>query len=331
MRKLFYTLLFIFLTNGIIAQKIEMLTDSGNASFRGLSVVDDYVVWVSGSSGTVGNSVDAGKTWTWMKVKGFEKIDFRDIEAFDKNTALIMGVTEPAQILRTEDGGQTWKVVFEDGAQGMFLDAMDFWDLQNGIVIGDPINGHFFIGKTFDGGKTWSELPQQNRPMADSGEACFASSGTNIRMLNKTEAVFASGGLSSHVFIHDKKISIPILQGKESTGANSIAVKNKKTMIVVGGDFMKKDDTEKNCVITTNGGATWISPKTSPTGYRSCVEYLSKNKWISCGLNGVDLSNDNGMNWKNISKESFHVCRKAKKGNDVYFAGNGGRVGKLGM
>ncbi len=72
-----------------------------------------------------------------------------------------------------------------------------------------------------------------------------------------------------------------------------------------------------------------ISPKVPPSGYRSCVEYLQKDKWITCGLNGVDISEDNGMNWKTISKESFHVCRKAKKGNAVYFAGNGGRVASL--
>ncbi len=329
MKKIACSILFALLVSGITAQKIEILTDSVNVSFRGLSVVDDNVVWVSGSNGTVGKSVDGGKNWNWMTVKGFEKTEFRDIEAFDKNTALIMGITEPAQILRTEDGGQTWKVVFKDDAKGMFLDAMDFLNNQDGIVIGDPMKGHFFNGKTFDGGKSWSELPQENRPMADSGEACFASSGTNIRMMNKEEAVFVSGGLASHVFFRNKKISIPILQGTESTGANSIAVKNSKIIIVVGGDFMKKDDTEKNCVITTDGGVTWVSPKTSPTGYRSCVEYLFKNKWITCGLNGVDISNDNGIYWKNISKRSFHVCRKAKKGNAVYLAGNNGSVGKL--
>jgi photosystem II stability/assembly factor-like uncharacterized protein len=313
------------------AQKIEILAENIHSSFRGLSVVDNNVVWISGSNGTVGRSLDGGKTWNWMIVKGFEKTDFRDIEAFDKKTAVIMGVDEPAYILRTSDGGANWNVVFEDHAKGMFLDAMEFWNIQSGIVIGDPISNRFFIGRTFDGGKTWRGIPEQNKPIADSGEACFASSGTNIRKLNNAEAVFVSGGLTSNIFIRDKKINIPILQGKESTGANSIAVKNSKTMIVVGGDFMKKNDTDKNCVLTTDGGATWISPKTPPTGYRSCVEYLSKNTWITCGLNGVDISDDNGMNWKNISKESFNVCRKAKKGNAVYFAGSNGSIGMLVM
>jgi len=328
MKKLFYVIPFLFFGQNITAQKIQNLTDSIQSSIRGLSVVDNNILWVSGSNGTVGKSFDGGKTWKWMIVKGFEKTDFRDIEAFDKKTAVIMGVDEPAYILRTKDGGENWSVVFENKTKGMFLDAMEFWNIQSGIVIGDPINNRFFIGRTFDGGKTWRGIPLQNEPIADSGEACFASSGTNIRRLNKAEAVFVSGGLSSNIFIREKKINIPILQGKESTGANSIAVKNSKTMVVVGGDFMKKNDTDKNCVITTDGGLTWITPKIPPTGYRSCVEYLSKNTWITCGLNGVDISDDSGMNWKNISKESFNVCRKAKKGNAVYLAGNG-RVGKL--
>jgi photosystem II stability/assembly factor-like uncharacterized protein len=328
MKKLLFFFLSLFFVCNCFSQKIQIVADSVHSSMRGLSVVDDNIAWVSGSNGTVGKTIDGGKTWKWMTVKGFEKNDFRDVEAFDKKTAVVMAVAEPAYILRTEDGGETWKVVFENKTKGMFLDAMEFWNDQSGIVIGDPVNNHFFIGRTFDGGKTWRDIPEKFKPVADSGEACFASSGTNIRKLNQSEAVFVSGGLSSHIFIRDKKILLPIVQGSESTGANSVAVKKGKTMIVVGGDFLKKDDTTKNCAISADGGYTWTSPQVSPTGYRSCVEYLNKNKWITCGLNGVDISNDNGMNWQKISSESFHVCRKAKKGNAVFFAGNG-RVGKL--
>ena len=100
-------------------------------------------------------------------------------------------------------------------------------------------------------------------------------------------------------------------------------------MIVVGGDFTNKNDTIKNCAVTTDGGYTWQMPEISPNGYRSCVEYLRNNSWITCGLNGVDITMDDGKNWKQISKESFHVVRKAKKGKSVYLAGNDGRIGKL--
>lgn len=320
---------FILLSFSVNAQMVKLLHLGTKISLRGLSVVNDKTIWVSGSSGTVGRSTDGGDTWTWMTVKGFEKTDFRDIEAFNSTTAVIMGVESPAYILKTVDGGETWKSVFVNSGKGMFLDAMEFWNENSGIVIGDPINNRMFIARTFDGGTTWINIPEQNKPAVDSGEACFASSGTNIRALNKKEAVFITGGLRSRMFIRDKKIDLPILQGTESTGANSIAVKSSKTMIVVGGDFNKKDSTTKNCFITTDGGSSFHAPATPPHGYRSCVEYLGDDKWISCGLNGVDYSTDNGKNWSWIGKQGFHVCRKAVNGKAVYFAGGDGRIGKL--
>jgi photosystem II stability/assembly factor-like uncharacterized protein len=328
MKKTLFLLILFFLHAFAKAQNIKILATDKNTSFRGLSVVTDKIIWVSGSNGTVGKSVDGGNTWTWVTVKGFEKTDFRDIEAFDAKTAVIMGIAEPAYILKTTDGGNNWKLVYKNEAKGMFLDAMEFWNEQSGIVIGDPVNHKIFIARTFDGGNTWRELPADNYPVADTGEACFASSGTNIRKLNNQQAVFITGGLHSSIFIRDTKTKLPILQGKESTGANSIAIKNKNTMIVVGGDFTTSDSSYKNCVITKDGGKTFTAAEVAPHGYRSCVEYLNKSNWICCGLNGVDYSTDEGNSWLWINKEGFHVCRKAKKGKTVFFAGNG-KVAKL--
>ncbi|MBL0359126.1 MAG: oxidoreductase [Chitinophagaceae bacterium] len=325
-------LLFVFIINGIhstTAQTVKLLAEGPKASLRGLSVVNDRIIWVSGSNGTVGRSLDSGNTWKWMTVKGFEKNDFRDIEAFDETTAVIMGIGDPAYILRTADGGETWKVVFEKKTKGMFLDAMEFWNEMSGIVVGDPINNQIYIARSFDGGMNWKEIPATNYPVADSGEALFASSGTNIKKINQQEAVFVTGGLKSRLFIRDKKIDLPIVQGKETTGANSIAIKDGKIMVIVGGDFNNKDVIEKNCIITTDAGKSFKAPITAPHGYRSCVEYIDKKNWISCGLNGVDISKDDGANWWWISKESFHVCCKAKKGRSVFLAGAGGRIGKL--
>jgi len=326
---LFTFLFFTFYSSQ--AQTVKVLTSGTKTSIRGLSVVDDKTIWVSGSGGTVGLSNDSGNTWKWMTVKGFEKTDFRDIEAFDGKTAIIMGIAAPAFILKTTDAGANWKVVYENKDTSMFMDAMEFWNEQSGIVIGDPIGDKIFIARTFDGGNNWQTLPPDKYPTAAKGEAFFASSGTNIRKLSKKEAVFVSGGTQSRLFLRDQKITLPIIQGKETTGANSIAVKNTKTMIIVGGDFNTKDATEKNCVVTRDGGATFTMPATPPHGYRSCVEYIRKKSWVSCGLNGVDYSVDEGNTWSWISKESFHVCRKAKKGKAVFFAGGNGKIGKIVM
>lgn len=312
-----------------VAQRVELIDSSQKASFRGLSVVSDKVVWVSGSAGTVGLSTDGGNTWKWVTVKGFGNTDFRDIEAFDKKTAIIMGISSPAYILKTTDGGDTWKVAYENKDSSMFLDAMEFWNDMSGIVIGDPRAGRFFIARTFDGSNTWQTIPAQNEPVAVPGEACFASSGTNIRAYGRGEAVFISGGTSSNFFKRSQKINLPLLQGKTTTGANSIAIKGKKRMIVVGGDFTKPSDTTGNCALSSDGGETWTHPTTPPDGYRSCVEYLNRNTWVTCGLTGVDISNDNGMTWRSLSRTPFHVVRKAKKGKAVFLAGGQGRIGKI--
>ena len=327
MKSIFVFLTFICITAH--AQQIKIVNTGTKTSIRGLSVVNDKIIWVSGSNGMIGKSIDSGNAWKWIQVQGFEKTDFRDIEAFDENIAVIMGVDSPAYILRTIDGGQTWKLVYENNTKGMFLDAMEFWNEQSGIVVGDPINGKFFIARTFDGGDTWQTIPKVKYPVADSGEACFAASGTNIRKLGNDAACFVTGGLHSRLFIKDKIIELPIIRGKETTGANSIAIKNKKTFIVVGGDFNTPDSTYKNCVISNDAGKTWTYPITPPHGYRSCVEYLNKKQWIACGINGVDISNDDGHTWKWISKESFNVCRKAKDGKSVFLAGGKGNIGKL--
>jgi hypothetical protein len=321
--------LMILLSTLLQAQTIKLLSSGTKTSLRGLSVVSNKIIWASGSNGKVAKSIDAGQTWKWITVKGFEKTDFRDIEAFDDKTAILMGIDTPAYILKTIDGGETWKTVYQNNTKGMFLDAMDFKNKKNGIVVGDPLNGKFFIARTFDGGNTWQEDAFDKLPLADSGEACFASSGTNIRLIKKNEYILVSGGLSSHFFYNSMTMQLPILQGKESTGANSIAFKNKKMMIVVGGDFNSKDTIKKNCYITKNCGKTWIISSNPPSGYRSCIEYLNANTWVTCGLNGVDITTDNGMKYNTISKESYHVCIKAKNGRSLFLAGVNGKIGKL--
>ncbi|GAA4330226.1 YCF48-related protein [Flaviaesturariibacter amylovorans] len=317
------------------ADSVTLLTRGTKTSIRGLSAVDNNVVWVSGSNGTVGKSTDGGATWKWITVTGFEKRDFRDIEAFDASRAIIIAVDSPAYILKTIDGGASWKVVYENRTPGMFLDAMEFWNEEAGIVVGDPIGGRLFIARSFDGGSTWKDVPFEYRPQSDSGEAMFASSGTNVRVLDRDEAVIVTGGLRSRVLIRDRHHELPIMQGTESRGANSIAVQDHRTrkggkrMIVVGGDFFRPANDSAVCFYTSDRGRTWKAPKVPPHGYRSCVEYASKSTLLACGINGVDISTDGGKNWKWINREGYHVCRKAKKGTTVFFAGGGGKVGKL--
>ncbi len=321
------------MTTCLLAQNptIDILQSGTRKSFRGLSVVNDQVLWVSGSGGTVGRSIDGGFHVDWITVPGFEKKDFRDIAAFDDQTAIIMGIAEPAVILKTTDAGKTWRTVFTDSTKGMFLDAMDFHDANNGAVIGDPILVKFFLAITKDQGETWTS----NDPMitkhnltANEGEAFFASSGTNLVHRGK-EIVFATGGKQSRLFLEDKILELPLLQGSESTGANSLVMDANGNGLIVGGDFSKDSIQIGNAVLFDKRGKNIRVPQINPQGYKSCVIFMTKTELIACGTSGVDLSHDGGLSWENISKESFHVVQKAQKGNAVFLAGGNGKLAKL--
>lgn len=341
MRKLIKSLLFVACLlpiSQLTAQPTIQILESGKKiSIRGLSVVNDNIIWVSGSNGSVARSVNGGKTFTWFTVPGYEKNDFRDIEAFDEYTAIIMGITKPAVLLKTTDGGQNWKKVFEDTTTGAFFDAMDFSGEQHGVLVGDPINDKIFIALTADKGDHWkvySPASDKNEIVAKEGEAFFASSGTNIKMMDNgyPQFVLASGGQSSRLFHRGLKDSLPIMQGKQSTGANSLAVYKNRKGIVVGGDFTKDTISNNNCVYFSLDNYTPIKfhiPQTPPHGYRSCVIYINENNLLTCGTSGIDMSKDGGKNWELISKESFHVCQKAKKGSTIFLAGANGRIARL--
>ena len=135
------------------AQILQLLNSGTSVSLRGLSVVNDQVLWVSGSEGTVGLSTNGGISWKWTRVPNYEKSDFRDIEAFSDREAIIMGITEPAVILLTTDGGNSWTTEFEDSSKTAFLDAMDFSG-DHAVSCGRSCSeDHIFFAESTDRGK----------------------------------------------------------------------------------------------------------------------------------------------------------------------------------
>ena len=194
------------------------------------------------------------------------------------------------------------------------------------------------MASTLDGGEHWSTWPADKRPIAAEGEAFFAASGTNILDLGKKKGpgysqLLVSGGKKSNLWQLGEKLksdSLPLMQGLESTGANSIAINTKNDGIIVGGDFSNDTVSNNNCVLfRLSDPVIFTFSKTPPHGYRSCVMYVSDTKLISCGISGVDISFDGGQHWTLISSQGFHVCQKAKKGTAVFLAGGHGRVAVL--
>lgn len=311
------------------------LNENTKTSLRGLSVVSDRVTWVSGSNGSVGKTTDGGITWTWLKPKGYEKIDFRDIEAFDDKQAIIVGIASPAYILKTVDGGETWTENYKNIDSAIFLDGVSFWDKNKGIIFGDPIHDHMQLLKTLDAGKTWQDISANLKTKLTKGEASFAASGTTIKALPGGKTWIASGGTVANIYFSPdygqnwQVFKCPILQGENSTGPFSIDFLNEKIGVTVGGNYLKDKESSNNVLLTSDGGKTWQKPATPVLGFRSGVTYINAKTLVATGTSGTDISTDGGQNWKHISDKSFNAVQKAKNGKQIILAGERGNIYQL--
>jgi hypothetical protein len=317
-----------------LAQEVKILTKGTNSSLRGLSVVDENIVWSSGSNGKVARTTDGGTSFQWFTVQGYEQRDFRDIHAFDSNTAVIIAIDTPAVILKTKDGGRSWNKVFEDNRPGMFLDAMHFEDNQ-GVVIGDPIDGRPFIAKTSDYGETWQVLYlQQYCQQTINGEAFFAASGSNIQLIKKRGTYFplyVSGGIQSRLFFQDQCIALPLQSGKNYTGANGLIYSSRlKKGVIVGGDFSDAKRTDSAMLVFELDKTLKIGqPISIPAGYKSGVAFLGKEDLITCGTTGVEKWTASNKKWTNLTTQSFHAVQSEKNHKILYLCGSKGYIAKI--
>lgn len=192
MRLTLTLLAFAFFIPSAHAQ-FDMEDSHTNASLRGIHNVGGGVAWASGTNGTVLRTEDGGYLWqTCNMPPGAEKLDFRGIQAFDENTAIVMssGTGDLSRIYKTTDACQTWKLVFSNPEKEGFWDAILFVDRNNGILFGDPavgLDGTFALRLrvTHDGGLTWAPItdPESSAPgknlMPVAKEGFFAASNSS--------------------------------------------------------------------------------------------------------------------------------------------------------
>jgi photosystem II stability/assembly factor-like uncharacterized protein len=302
----------VVLPNFAHAQSWIPQTTGSAASLRGVSAVNAQVVWASGTAGTYLITSDGGATWRTAKVPGAERLDFRGVWAFDKNTAFLVsiGTGDQSRIYKTTDSGANWTLLFTNPDAKGFFDGIAFWDRDHGIVAGDPVDGHTVIFTTEDGGQHWER--QQTTPAAGS-EGAFAASNTSLALSGKHEVWL--GTTAAHV-LHSKdngrtwtSAQTPIRNDSGNAGVFSVAFSDPLHGIAVGGDYSKAADPLNNIAITTDGGQTWTAPAGQPpAGFRSAVAYVSDKKiWIASGPSGSDISLDNGATWKQFDATGYNA------------------------
>src|SRR5215212_10632647 len=189
------TLLLVICAGDARAQWVAQASGT-SVRLRGVSAVSRRVAWASGANGTYARTVDGGRTWQAAQVPGAAELDFRDVDAFDVDTAylLAIGEGERSRIYKTADGGRNWTLQFQNRRAGAFYDCMAFWDARRGLAISDPVDGRFLVVRTEDGGRNWKEIGAAGMPPALAGEGGFAASGTCAAVGGASGAWFGTGG-----------------------------------------------------------------------------------------------------------------------------------------
>jgi photosystem II stability/assembly factor-like uncharacterized protein len=326
----------------LVAPHLTLQTSGVTARLRGVSAVSYQVAWASGADSTVLHTTDGGTTWQKLTVTS-DRVDFRDIDAVDARTVYVLSIGNgPAsRIYKTTDAGASWKLQFMNDDPKAFYDAMSFWDSEHGSVIGDSIDGQFCVMTTENGGRTWVRVPATALPAALPNEGAFAASGTNIAVFGKNRAWIGTGAASKARVLRTLDrgrtwaiAETPLIAGP-SAGIFSVAFRDAKHGVIVGGDYKKENEAVDNVAVTNDGGVTWTLVK-GLSGFRSAVACVPGTKTpvlVAVGPSGADYSTDDGLTWKSLDGPGFDTLafvRGQTPGEAVGFAaGARGSIGRL--
>ena len=314
------------------------LTPTGStARLRGLSAVSASVAWTSGSQGTVLRTVDKGQTWENVSPPGASTLQFRDIEAFDADHAVILSIGNgsDSRVYVTADAGRHWTLTFVNPEPTAFYDCMTFFDNKRGLALSDPPDGlKFRVIATDDGGMSWHVVDPAGMPPALPGEFAFAASGQCITSDHGHRAWFGTGGgAQARVFRSDDRgqtwtvFPTPIRSGP-SAGIFSLAFNGQQRGLAVGGDFLSPTFSPDALARTEDGGSTWQLVTAAPNQYRSGSTWVDGHTAIAVGPTGSDASVDQGRSWTRFDNGSFDTTDCANP-NACWASGEQGRAAYL--
>ncbi len=349
----------LFASSAIASAQFTLQNSNTTASLRGIAVGDarGQVAWASGTGGTVVRTVDGGAHWSLCPTPpGAAKLDFRGIQAFDAENAVVMssGKGDASRIYKTADGCRTWKLVFTnpDTPDG-FFDALLFRRRDEGWVLGDPVNGRFYLALTQDGGDTWTRVNSPSLSAEEKNGGAFAASNQSL-LLTGEGPVFGGGGAmlyrgkwaacslslqyndpeTCYSNAYFQPAQLPLAAASNASGIFALA-SGVNVTLAVGGDYTAPANASGTAAWSSDDGETWMAPAAQPHGYRSSVAYDGNSRaWITVGPNGTDVSTDGGRSWKPLPPD-------ASKGDAAdadqhwnalalpWVVGSKGRIGKL--
>lgn len=260
-----------------------------SADLRAIHSIGNGIAWASGTNGTVLRTADGGDHWENCAMPpGADALDFRGIQAFDTNTAVVMSVGKGnlSRLYKTTDACRSWRIVFTNPSNDGFFDAISFSKPSptghveaSGALIGRPVGGAFAIFLSDNDGENWRPWGRggfgwkgacgERRPKASKGEALFSASNESVIEFFSSNFLFVTGGLSGarlvYSDLHDfdgppcwitlSSVELPLARDG-SAGAFALAAKQNTyfplRLMVVGGDSTKPDEVSGNAAFLSS-------------------------------------------------------------------------------
>ncbi len=327
---------------GVAGQSGPTVTpqNSGTANrLQAISPVTPRIAWASGVGGTFAVTTDGGATWRSGVVAGAEALQFRDVEGVNARVAYLLsaGVGTDSRIYKTEDGGASWTLQFQNEDPNGFYDCFAFWTQQRGITMADAIDGRFPIVRTLDG-MTWEDIGD-NLPPAQAGEAAFAASGTCAATWGGQHGWLATGGAAEARILATEDggdtweaYNLPIVHGTPISGAFSVDFRDPFRGIVGGGDLALPDAFTDNVARSVDGGRTWeLANHPTFTGAIYGLTYVRGRETtvVATGPGGVSWSPDEGETWNAVPDLTGFWAVAFASPQAGWLVGTNGRIMKL--
>ena len=317
MKKLLLSISFLSLGFAANAQSWTSQATGFNNVSRGIeeiNIVDANTVWALAFDGANVNNViqeftlttDGGTTWTPGIINvGDPALGINNISPISATTAWVCAVNGTdgtgSVIYKTSDGGANWDQQNPSGFTNAssFVNYVHFFDENNGMDAGDPINGEFEIYRTTDGGDNWTLVPGANIPNPLSGE--YGYNGGNLAIGSTVWLVTNKGRILRS---SDMGQTWAVSQGPLTDFGGTAQSGRLLFSDVNNGALLKTAGTTYTFYTTTNGGTTW-SAGTTFTGTYRLLTYVPGTTTIvatsaATGNSGSAYSNNNGTSWTTI-------------------------------
>ncbi|MEM7416188.1 MAG: oxidoreductase [Gemmatimonadota bacterium] len=317
---------------------VEVQASGTETLLIGIDAANESVVWAGGVGGEWLRTVDGGETWRGGVVPGTDSLQFRDVHAVDAETAYLLsiGTGSDSRVYRTDDGGETWALLFENDDPEGFYDCFDFWSPQRGVLIGDEVGLKMSMQRTRNG-RDWERIPPGRLPAAQEGEGSFAASGTCLTTGAEGRAWAVASNPEHARLLHTTDYgstwsvdTLPVTT-RAGVGPQTVAIATSDRWAVLTGGY-DSEEGDTGFVLSHDGGATWEVRPRPPFAEgvwgAAWVPAAEPSVLVAVGPDGIAVTNDAGEEWTQVDDANYWTLTF---GSDRvgWAAGRDGRIVRL--